>query len=273
MKLANIRSARRGAAAGPSGMTADHLRPLLESERDSEVLSELGASVVRGESTYDSSEEGDGGVRGIVVGDFFPRVVARTIAQQIAKSVKAATSPFQYALSTKARTECVNHILQTLTDMDAKLTILSVDGIGAFDHVSRNSMFRGLMETDVANSAFPFVRQFYGQPSACFWDDELGNTQVIPQGEGGEQGDPLMPLLFCLSLHKELVAAKARLREGEFLFAFLDDVYATCAPEKVLAVHRILQQEIQTHCGISIHHGKTQIWNRAEESIQLGASH
>ena len=215
----------------------------------------------------------DGGVPGIVVGDFFRRVVARTIAQQIAKSVKAATSPFQYALSTKARTECVNHILQTLTDMDAKLTILSVDGIGAFDHVSRNSMLRGLMETDVVNSAFPFVRQFHGQPSACFWDDELGNTQVIPQGEGGEQGDPLMPLLFCFSLHKALVAAKVRLREGEFLFAFLDDVYATCAPKKVLAVHRILQQEIQTHCGISIHHGKTQIWNRAEESIQLGASH
>ena len=37
----------------------------------------------------------DGGVRGIVVGDFFRRVVARTIAQQIAQSVEAVTSPFQ----------------------------------------------------------------------------------------------------------------------------------------------------------------------------------
>ena len=146
--------------------------------------------------------------------------------------------------------------------MDEKLIILSIDGIGAFDHVSRNSMLRGLMETDVANGALPFVRQFYGQPSAYFWDDEMGDTQVIPQGEGGEQGDPLMPLLFCLSLHRALVAANARLQEGESLFAFLDDVYATCAPDRVLAVHRILQQEIQTHCCISVHHGKTQIWNR-----------
>ena len=78
--------------------------------------------------------------------------------------------------------------MQTLTDMDEKL-ILPIDGIGAFDHVSRNS-------TDVANGALPFVRKFYGQPSAYFWDDEMGDTQVIPQGEGGEQGDPLMPLLF-----------------------------------------------------------------------------
>ena len=45
------------------------------------------------------------------------------------------------------------------------------------------------METDDANSALPFVRQFHRQPSTYLWDDELGNTQVIPQGEDGEQGD------------------------------------------------------------------------------------
>ena len=36
--LKNLRSARRGAAGGPSGMTADHVRPLLDSERDAESL-------------------------------------------------------------------------------------------------------------------------------------------------------------------------------------------------------------------------------------------
>ena len=48
--LANVRSAKRerGAEAGPSGMTEDHLRPLLASKRDSEVLAELGASSARG---------------------------------------------------------------------------------------------------------------------------------------------------------------------------------------------------------------------------------
>ena len=28
-------------------------------------------------------------------------------------------------------------------------------------------------------------------------EDETGNVKDIPQGEGGEQGDPLMPLLFA----------------------------------------------------------------------------
>ena len=34
----NLRSARRGAAAGPSGMTTDHLRPQLDNVRDLHML-------------------------------------------------------------------------------------------------------------------------------------------------------------------------------------------------------------------------------------------
>ena len=36
--LTCFRKARRGAAPGPSGMTSDHLFPLLESEADSELF-------------------------------------------------------------------------------------------------------------------------------------------------------------------------------------------------------------------------------------------
>ena len=34
----------------------------------------------------------------------------------------------------------------------------------------------------------------------------MGITQYISQGEGGEQGDPLMPLLFALGQHRALEA-------------------------------------------------------------------
>ena len=46
-----------------------------------------------------------GGIRGIVVGYVFRRVLARTIAQQVSKAVEEATAPFQYALKTRAGTE------------------------------------------------------------------------------------------------------------------------------------------------------------------------
>ena len=46
----------------------------------------------------------NGGVRGIVVGDIVRTLVGRTMAQQLSKRVEVVTSPFQYALSTRAGT-------------------------------------------------------------------------------------------------------------------------------------------------------------------------
>ena len=56
-----------------------------------------------------------------------------------------------------------------------------------------------------------FVTVFYGQPLTYLWEDDIGEVHTIPQGEGGEQGDPLMPLLFCLGQHPELTAVSAEL--------------------------------------------------------------
>ena len=47
----------------------------------------------------------------------------------------------------------------------------------------------------------------------------------IPQGEGGEQGDPMMLLLYSLGQHGALEAVNDRLTRGERLLAFLDDTF------------------------------------------------
>ena len=123
----------------------------------------------------------DGGVRGIVVGDIFRRLVARTIAKQVAEKGRSShRSPSSTPLSTKAGCECVAHILQTLTDLDPETTIMSIDGVAS--------------QMEGGDQILPFVRAH--QP--YLWEDEMGVTQSIPQGEGGEQGDPLMPMLFAL---------------------------------------------------------------------------
>ncbi|OLP88256.1 hypothetical protein AK812_SmicGene30452 [Symbiodinium microadriaticum] len=46
----------------------------------------------------------------------------------------------------------------------------------------------------------PFVRLCYGAPSTFVWTDDEGVSHLVSQGEGGEQGDPLMPALFALAL-------------------------------------------------------------------------
>ena len=103
------------------------------------------------------------------------------------------TAPFQCALRTRAGCECASHVLQTLTDLDPTATILSLDGVGAFDFVSRNAMLKGLLTMEGGDRVLPFVRLFYGDPSTFLWEDDLGGVHSIHQGEGGEQGDPLVP--------------------------------------------------------------------------------
>ena len=271
--LVCLRTSRRGAAGGPSGMTAEHLFPLLDNERDSAVFGRVATLMVRGEVPTSALEgirlgrltalkKPDGGVRGIVVGDIMRRLVARTISKQVAKEAEQATAPFQYALSTKAGCECVAHIIQTMTDQDGEATVVSIDGVGAYDLISRQAMMEGLLGMNSGDQILPFVRMFYGSPSKYVWEDEMGNSQDIPQGEGGEQGDPLMPLLFALGLHRALRAVRERLEQSEMVFAFLDDVYVICSPRRVLQVHQILEEELLNHAQISVHYGKTQVWNR-----------
>ena len=178
----------------------------------------------------------NGKIRGIVIGDIMRRLVARTIAQQVVLAVEEATAPFQYALSTKGGGECVAHAIQSLTELDPRATVLSVDGIGAFDLIAR---------------------------AQYLWGDDTGDTHLIEQGEGGEQGDPLMPLLFSLGQHSALQSLQSFLLPGEQLFAYLDDIYVVCSPERVGAIFTRLKSDLESHARIQVHQGKTKVWNRA----------
>ena len=74
---------------------------------------------------------------------------------------------------------------------------MSIDGLSAYDQISRAAMMDGLYSR-CGGKAIPFVRMFYGSPSKYIWEDGEGVEHSILQGEGGEQGDPPMPLLYSL---------------------------------------------------------------------------
>ena len=71
-----------------------------------------------------------------------------------------------------------------------------------------------------------------------------------------------MPASFAPGLHQALVAVQAGLLPSERLFAFLDDIYVVCSPDRVADVHASLQAELWRHARIQVHQGKTQVWNR-----------
>ena len=99
-------------------------------------------------------------------------------------------------------------------------------------------------------------------PSTYLWEDDEGVVHEISQGEGGEQGDALMPALFSLEQHSALEAIQARLRPSERLMAFLDDIYGKSDPDRSATVFTAIQEEL-LRVGIRVHDGKTQLWNRS----------
>ena len=112
----NLRWARRGAAAGPPGCTADHMRTLLDDESCSDLLlhaaqlfatGRLPAKVVDGLrlGRLVALQNLNGGARALVMADVFRRLVSRTLAQQAFDGFMDVCSLFQYPLSTRARTE------------------------------------------------------------------------------------------------------------------------------------------------------------------------
>ena len=276
----NVRSAKRGAAGGPSGMTAEHLRLILESEGDTGALCRAAQDLAEvppdvqdllrmGRLT--ALQKPGGGVRGIVCGDIVRRLVARTIAQHFSPAVQDATSPFQYALATKAGGECVAHAIQSLTDLDCRATVLTIDGISAYDLISRAAMLDGLSNVKGGEAMLPFVLQFYSQPSEYHWTDDYGETHVIHQGEGGEQGDAFMPMLYSLGQHAALQSVQDAFLPGEYLFGYLDDIYVVCSPERVALIHKLLEQALEEYARIQVHLGKTQVWNRGGH-VPLGVT-
>eukprot|EP00959_Pyramimonas_sp_CCMP1952_P469766 9495525-Pyramimonas_sp.AAC.1 len=75
-------------------------------------------------------------------------------------------------------------------------------------------MFEELLRDPALHDLIPFVRMWYGVTSEFWWVDSRGKDYIIEQGDGGEQGDALMPALFCLALRPALQHIHARLPPG-----------------------------------------------------------
>ena len=226
-----LRSARRGAAADLSGTRYEHLRVLLEDETLWGDFCSLACAFARADIPTDVVDvvaigrmtalaKPDGGVRGIGTGCAFRRLVCKAFARQFADVFADETAPFQFALQTKAGADALAHTLRYLADANENTVIVSMDGIGAFDHAKRSEFLRKLRVRPRLQQLLPLVRTFYARASTYLWTDAVGHIHTIFQGEGGEQGDALMPALYALGQHDALEEASANLQEGEQVFVF-----------------------------------------------------
>jgi len=267
--LGNVRSAPRGGAPGCSGTRFEHHKLLLTSEPASENLFLVAQRLARGQLPpraraacalgrltallKDTPPNAPRKVRGIVSGHSLRRLVARTLNQQFICQFDAACAPYQFALGSRAGTDAAALLVKFCCEEGR--VVVQTDARGAFDHVSRKVMLEEL--SDVAPELVPFVSLFYSEQSTYLWQDDSGAVFDIPQAEGGEQGDPLMPALFSLGIRRALAAVGERLDPGDLLVAFLDDVFVLTSEERARRSFDVVEHELRTRAGIDLERTKT----------------
>ena len=89
-----------------------------------------------------TKEERRAGSAGLLLARGLSGVGCKNNHSTIGPAVAVATAPYQYALTTRAGCECVSHALQALCDIDEDATITSIDGVSAYDTISRRAMLR-----------------------------------------------------------------------------------------------------------------------------------
>ena len=118
-----LKAAPRGASPGPGGCTYEHLKVLLDDTDTMELLFVIVTRLARGKVSAEISEalmgarltvlaKPDGGIRGIATGSSLRRLVARILARQFMGVFEKERAPYQYALSTRAGTDCVGHLIR-----------------------------------------------------------------------------------------------------------------------------------------------------------------
>ena len=112
-----LASAPSGSVPGPGGCTYEMLKLCLDDAETSHLLFRAVEDLARAQApdcitrafmgaTMTALQKPDGGVRGIATGTSFRRLVAKTLVRQFGKVVEAVCAPYQFALSTRAGTDC-----------------------------------------------------------------------------------------------------------------------------------------------------------------------
>ena len=97
-------------------------------------------------------------------------------------------------------------------------------------------------------------------PSIC--EDNGSLPHHSPRGRGRAGRSPHAGTVFfgptwCVT------SSAGHIEPTECLLPFLDDTYLVTEPARIATVHRELGFHLWTHARISLHAGKTQIWNRS----------
>jgi hypothetical protein len=154
-----------------------------------------------------------GGIRPIVIGYTWRRLAAKCANCYAMSNLQNKLLHFQLGINTPGGCEAVVHATRQFTSkMAVDDVVVKLDFTNAFNCVRRDVMLRTV--ADELPCLYRFCHLAYGSGSKLRFGDH-----TIWSLEGAQQGDPLGPLLFCLSIQPLL-----RSLSSELIAANMDDL-------------------------------------------------
>ena len=234
-----ILSFHAGASSGPDGLCPGHLRSFMahgSAEAESSLLSaltDLFNVMLRGEVPqfavpvlYGANEcairKKDGGIRPIVVGSTFRRLSVKVGSRPVVRAFGEELRPLQLGVSTSGGCEAAAHAAQRyVRDCRNRRVLLKIDMRNAFNSLRRDSFLSAARVR--TPGLYNLLWQVYSSPTRLFFGKKGFASET-----GIQQGDPIGPTLFALSVDEASQGV-----QSEFNVWYFDDATLGDSSERV----------------------------------------
>lgn len=226
--LKALKSFPAGSSGGPDGLRPQHLVDLVSCKTGGpELLSSLTSFVnlildggcpvsvnpILFGARLIAIEKKSGGLRPIAVGYTIRRLAAKCANIFAQQQLADYFRPYQLGVAVAGGCEAAVHATRRfIAKMGPDQAVVKLDFSNAFNSLRRDSMLFAV--SDRLPQIYKFCWASYHSSSIL----QFGDKAVV-SAEGVQQGDPLGPLLFCLTLHPLLTSLSSKLKLG-----YLDDV-------------------------------------------------
>ena len=216
-----IRSFPNDSTGGPDGLRPQHLKdmtgPITNSGAQALIsaLSRFVTVVLQGKvpmsirpfffgASLTALTKKEGGIRPIAVDCTLCRLAAKVAGFRVRDKMAALLAPRQLGYGVRGGAEAAVHAARLYVQDLQHRCVLKLDFRNAFSTLRRDKMLQAVQ--NLAPDLLPFVHASYSSPSSLFW-----SNKIIQSAEGVQQGDPLGPLLFCLTIHPLVSQLKSEL--------------------------------------------------------------
>ena len=268
-----IQSFPQGSAGGRDGLRPQHLKDMAAGDTGMAFLASMTEFVnfllmgnsptfirplLFGANLLALNKKG-GGLRPIAVGSVIRRLSAKVASRKVTSKCAAILGPRQLGFGIPRGSEiAVNAVRLFLQNIRPEDICIKLDISNAFNCLRRDSMLDAVAK--YVPELYAFTESAYISSSVLAF-----GQYTVSSDEGTQQGDPLAPLLFCLTINDLLASVDADLAVG-----FLDDLTVGGEEEMVTSEILRLQDEFMT-LGLSLNPTKCEIIATNPEVIHRAA--